>query len=96
MFISNPRLKSLVMNHILCIFGFFFLYSLLFWNNKENFTKAKNIQDILYFTTSTHSSTGYGDITATTTLSKMVTVLHHFTIIILTVQFFWCFLCKND
>jgi len=95
MFTENPKLKSLFINHLVCGFTFFLIYFSLFTHDKNNFKSANNIHDILYFTSSTHSSTGYGDVTAKSTLARTVVIAHHLCIVALMVELFYCFLCNK-
>lgn len=94
MFRSNPKLRSLLINHMFCVIIFSSIYIMLFLKDKKCFKNAKNIQDILYFTTTTHSSVGYGDIFPVSPMAKTAVMAHHVTMVILTIELFYCFFCS--
>jgi len=50
--------------------------------------------DVIYFTTTTHSSTGYGDYTAKSKIAKLCVSLHHISLILMSVQLFYCVFCR--
>ena len=78
---------DLVYNNIILIIIFFIIYSFLFTINKNNFVGANNYIDILYFTTATQSSIGYGDITPKTSICKLTASFHHLLVIFITANF---------
>lgn len=91
----NRKVLNLLINHLFCIVVFFSLYAYLFTSDKKNFNTAENMHDILYFTSSTHSTCGFGDIVPTSSLAKTVVMCHHAVIVLLTIQMFYCFLCNK-
>lgn len=91
MFIINSTIQNYLLNHVFAIIIFISLYSIAFYNDKTSFNGAKNYLDIIYFTTTTHSSAGYGDITANTPYTKIIVIFHQLIMILLSIQFLYVF-----
>jgi len=83
------EVTNVVINHVIAIIIFFVIYSILFTMNKKNFEAAHGYLDMLYFTTTTQSSTGYGDIVPTTTLAKITVMMHQIVVIFIISQFIY-------
>lgn len=92
---TKTKVHNLVFNHVMCFSMFFVVYAWMFRIDKTSFSGATDLKDILYFTSSTHSTTGYGDISAASKSAKMVVVLHQICVILLAAQMFWCYSCKD-
>ena len=78
---------NLVFNNIILLIVFFIIYSVLYYINKNNFKGANDYFDLFYFTTTTQSSTGYGDIVPNTRIAKMTTSIHHIFVIFIFSQY---------
>jgi hypothetical protein len=89
----NNKIKNLLLNYIFCIILFSLIYSYLFHLNKNHFNGAEDYQDIIYFTTTTQASIGYGDITPKSKLCKWIVIMQHISITLLIIHVFYCFLC---
>ena len=87
----DDNIKSLLGNLFACMMIMFTIYLIFFKINKEHFNGAETALDIWYFTTTTQSSTGYGDITPKTQLMKFITSIHHIFAILITLQFVYHF-----
>ena len=83
------EITNVVLNHIIAIIVFFVIYSILYAINKKNFQAAKGYLDMFYFTTTTQSSTGYGDIVPTTNVAKITVSIHHIVILLIMSQFIY-------
>lgn len=85
---SILKYKFIQVNGILFLL-FFCIYWLLFKLNREkHFTYDKtydmtSVVDVMYFTITTQSTVGYGDISPRSTLAKIVMMLHISSTIIL-------------
>ena len=90
MYIPKLNLKDNVKLSILNIFISFIImftiYSLFFLYNKNNFKGAEDLVDIWYFTTTTHSTTGYGDILPNTKIMKLIVSIHQMLILFMTLE----------
>ncbi len=87
----DETVKNLMYNHLGVLVVFLVLYSILFYSNRDkHFGKGdsapKNLIDILYFTTTTQSTTGYGDITVKSSLGRLINSAHHICVILLGIQ----------
>lgn len=66
----DENILSLLTNHLIVLVVFFTIYYSLYNSNaSEHFSvnvgnNKMELVDVIYFTTTTHSSTGYGDYTA--------------------------------
>jgi heme A synthase len=69
--------------HLLLVVLFFIFYCALWNYDNNNFKNATCYSDLLYFTTTTQSSTGYGDIVPNTFIAKMTVVLQQIACIFL-------------
>jgi len=65
---------TLSYNHIWVAFAFLLVYSLM--DMKEHFGVPHTWSNVCYFTATTHTTTGYGDITPKTSFAKWVVTLH--------------------
>lgn len=64
-------------NHnIILIIIFCFLYQIISTLEPRSFTKALSLFDSLYFSFTTQSTVGYGDITPKTILARFTTMIH--------------------
>ena len=99
----NNRIENLLINHIIVIAVFFTIYFCHYKYDKQkhfivtnNETTLDNWVDILYFTTTTHTTVGFGDIIPKSKQMKLFVILHHIIIVLLVVQLFYYFhLVKN-
>lgn len=82
----SPELKNSLFNHVMAIIVFFGIYYWLYTSDNNHFSAAKKPLDIWYFTTTTHSTSGYGDITPTSDTAKIFVSMHHCVIIALAIQ----------
>jgi hypothetical protein len=78
---------KLLNNHLLIGTLTIFLVSLvvylaLFHADKNNFNGMNTTLDVLYFTSTTHASVGYGDITPKSDIAKIIALMHHFFLIV--------------
>jgi len=88
----NTDLHNVLINHIITIIVFFAIYNVLQSYDKSCFSGTNGCWiDMLYFTTTTHSTTGYGDIVPTNKLSKIVVSIHQLIIIALMMELIFIF-----
>ena len=78
---------DLVYSNMILLVTFFIIYSLLYTIDNNNFKNANDYIDIFYFTTTTQSSVGYGDITPTSRIAKMCVSTHHVLLLFIISQF---------
>jgi hypothetical protein len=81
--------SDLVVYNITLIVIFFGIYSYLYTINKNNFKGAHNYIDILFLTTSTQSSIGYGDVAPNSNIAKLISSLHHILILFVMAHFIY-------
>jgi hypothetical protein len=62
------------MNHLYLVLFFLGVYSLI--NMEEHFGVPNSLSNVCYFTVTTHTTTGFGDITPKTSLAKWLVSLH--------------------
>lgn len=82
----RENVKYSFMNIIITLVMMFIIYSLFFSYNKNHFNGAEDLYDIWYFTTTTHSTCGYGDITPKTKLMKLIVSCHQMLVVIMTIE----------
>jgi len=92
MFLINSTIQNALINNIIVIFIFIIINSIFFHNDNTSFNGAKNYLDIIYFTTNTHSTIGYGDITPNKYNTKITSICHHIIIILLNIQLLFLFI----
>jgi|694.fasta_scaffold70316_2 hypothetical protein len=92
MFLINNSIENALINHIAILFIFIVIHSISFYIDNTSFNGAKNYLDIAYFTTSTHSSVGYGDITANKYHAKITVMCHHIMMVFLSIQLLYAFI----
>jgi hypothetical protein len=97
MFKFNKNIELLAYNHLLVITFFlavnFYFY---YFNKEEHYTGTiETPLDVLYFTTTTHSSTGYGDILPKSQLARFFVTLHQLAMTALMIQIIYCFTCTS-
>jgi voltage-gated potassium channel len=83
----DKDILNLLLNIFVCFLFYFCVYAVLYTRNPANFSGAHSYIDILYFTISTQTSIGFGDITPTTDISKLVVSSHQIVIILLAIRF---------
>lgn len=81
------KVLNLVFNNVIALFVFSLIYSMLFTLNKDNFKGAQSFLDIIYFTTTTQSTIGYGDITPNTQIAKSIVMIHHLVVLAIATHF---------
>lgn len=83
----DTKVLNLVFNNIVALFVFSLIYCMLFALDKENFKGAQSFLDLLYFTTTTQSTIGYGDITPSTPIAKTFVMIHHLVVLAIATHF---------
>lgn len=70
----NEKIKTAVLVLITIIIIYTILYTTLFYIDKNNFRGAHTFVDVLYFTITTQTTVGYGDITPKSQLAKFAVI----------------------
>lgn len=78
----NEKIKNAVFILIIIIVIYVVIYATLFYINKNHFQGIHTFIDILYFTTTTQSTLGYGDMTAKSQLAKFIVICQSMTILL--------------
>jgi len=93
MFYTDNKINNLLINHSIIIMLFFSIYSYHYIKGKdEHFTyphDIHNLWDIFYYTMTTHSTTGYGDISPKSTQMRIVTSIHMLCVVILSIHLYY-------
>lgn len=63
-------------HHVILIIIFCFVYQVISILEPRSFTKVLSLFDSLYFSFTTQSTVGYGDITPKTILARFTTMIH--------------------
>jgi len=87
----TPEIQSWLLNIVVVTVLFFVVYCVLYKVNPSNFANATSLVDVWYFTMSTQSTVGYGDIVPTSKLAKILVTVHQFLIVCLAIQFIFVF-----
>lgn len=87
MIIDNIEIINLLLNNFICLIFYFVLYAMLYKQSPSNFKSANSYLDIFYFTTTTQSTIGYGDITPASDIAKIIVCTHHVAIILIAIHF---------
>ena len=95
----NTDIQTLAINHILVIVIFALIYYYHYnTNSKEHFTLSSgeemSLIDIPYFTLTTHTTIGYGDILPKSKQMKFCVILHQIAMLLLGIQIVYCFTCE--
>jgi len=78
----NEKIETAVLILLIIIVVYTTLYATLFYINKNNFRGVHTFIDIVYFTTTTQSTLGYGDMTAKSQLAKFIVICQTLTILL--------------
>ncbi len=79
--------QNILIHVFFCWAIFFTIYMTLYKINPENFAAARSNSDILYFSFTTQSTIGNGDIIPTTTISRLMVSLHCIFLIVIAANF---------
>ncbi len=86
---------DVVLTNMILIVAFFVIHSILYYIDNSNYNGVKDYIDIFYFTTTTQSTTGYGDITPNSRTTKLVVALQHILIIVVAAEFIYSLWERN-
>jgi hypothetical protein len=97
-FTFNLKTQTLVYNHLIVLIFFFILNLYHFYISKEeHYTSSAPVEtplDIAYYTMTTHSTVGSGDIVPKSQRMKFITMIHQLLTVMLTIQLVYCFTCN--
>jgi hypothetical protein len=92
MTISDNHVKNLLINHIVIIILFTIIYIKIYEDDKKSFYNMidlgeDKIINFFYFSITTHTSVGYGDIIPLTRKAKIAVTLHQIAWYCITIGF---------
>ena len=85
----NRSTKNLLLNNLVTILLFYVIYVITSNLNPANYTIPLDPFNALYFTVTTHSTVGYGDIGPKTSLGKAIVCSHLICILLLSLNFYY-------
>jgi len=88
MFSSNPTVNNLLLNNLFVLVIFYFTYYTLDTFYPKCFGVKLGPGTAFYFTLTTHSTVGYGDIGPKTNGAKLAVTMHLLFILLLGVNFY--------
>jgi high-affinity Fe2+/Pb2+ permease len=85
----NNNVYNLLINHLIVFLVFVCLHMTVHHFDKNAYNNANDLLDFSYFTMTTQSTSGFGDITPKTRTAKIVTMLHQMCIIFMSINFIY-------
>ena len=88
MFSTNPTVNNLLLNNLFVLLVFYFVYYSMDAVDPNCFGEPLGPGTAFYFTLTTHSTVGYGDIGPKTGKAKLAVTIHLLCILLLGVNFY--------
>ena len=82
LFLDN-KINNQLINNLFIILLFFIIHSVVNFYDKDAYIGIENSQDIMYFTLTTHTTCGFGDIVPKSKIAKFILMCHFIIMILL-------------